>query len=378
MTQHTPLPKAAIFGIKGPVLTSAEEELFAAHNPLGFILFERNCQSPVQVRQLVEQLKKTVGRDNVPILIDQEGGRVQRLKPPVWRKYPAARLLSDHDNSETSKKLIYKNSWLIGNELDDLNVNVNCAPVADLPLPDAHPIIGDRAYGTTPSQVADFCLAAIQGFIEAGITPVIKHLPGHGRALVDSHEQLPVVDAPSLTLLNSDFSAFINICNYFKGIGNLQPYPWGMTAHVVYSTIDPEQPATFSRDVIDGVIRNFIGFEGFLISDCLTMKALSGSYSQRAEKALHAGCDSVLHCSGDFTEMKEICEHIPSLSNISYDRYLKSLVPSHLKKLYTPEVFADEIDQALTARQSNQNILNVKEQEGLPSQEESLKINRQI
>lgn len=341
-------PKAAIFGIQGTQLTSDEEKLFAAHNPFGFILFERNCQNHKQILDLVSSLKAIVGRDDVPILIDQEGGRVQRLKPPIWKKRPTARSLADLTGSNPqTNTLIRDNSWLIGKELKELNITVNCAPVADVPLPDAHPIIGDRAYGTQPSLVTKFCLDSIEGYTQSGITCVIKHIPGHGRAMVDSHENLPIVDTDRATLLKTDFLAFLGICNYFNGPGSLAAYPWGMTAHVVYSAIDDQLPATFSKTVIDAVIRGYIGFEGFLISDCLTMKALSGSYSDRARKAMQAGCDAVLHCSGNLQEMTEICESIGSLSTNSYQRYLRSKPQRNVEKTYVAQSLEDKINESL-------------------------------
>ncbi len=304
-------PLAVIFGCSGTVLNNEERSFFSDTQPLGFILFQRNCENPEQVRELVDSLRDCVGRENAPVLIDQEGGRVQRLKPPRWRAAPAASLfasLYDHD-SDLAIEAVRLNARLIAHELSDLGISVNCAPVIDLPQSGADPIIGDRALGNDPRTIATLAAAACEGFLSGGVLPVIKHIPGHGRADVDSHKALPRVDADLETLSQSDFAPFCA----------LNDMPWAMTAHVLYTALDADEPATLSADVIK-LIRNDIGFDGVLVSDDLSMKALDGSYKFRTAKALASGCDVVLHCNGDMAEMAGIVAGCSPLSDRSLAR----------------------------------------------------------
>ncbi|ARJ65389.1 beta-hexosaminidase [Magnetospirillum sp. ME-1] len=301
-----PAVNAAIFGCSGLVLTPAEREFFQRVNPLGFILFARNVDSPDQVKALVDSLRHCVGRADAPVLIDQEGGRVQRLKPPHWRKAPpgepfAALAARDLDAAREALRLNFR---LIGAELADLGIDVDCAPVLDVPIPGAHDVIGDRAYGRTAQSVIDLAGAVIDGLLDEGVLPVIKHIPGHGRAMVDSHLDLPVVDTPLAELESQDFPPF----------HAYRHAPWAMTAHVVYTALDAARPATTSRVVIDKVIRGAIGFDGLLISDDLSMKALGGSFEDRTRASLEAGCDVVLHCNGDMAEMTAIASELRPLS----------------------------------------------------------------
>lgn len=294
------VPLAAIFGCSGLELGDEERQFFAAANPLGFILFQRNCDSPDQVRDLVFDLRLTVGRVDAPVLIDQEGGRVARLKPPHWREAPpaarfAALAARDPDAAVEATEI---NARLIAAELLDLGITVDCAPVLDLPQPGADPIIGDRAFGADPVTVATLGGAACRGLIAGGVLPVIKHIPGHGRASVDSHKALPVVDTPWAELASRDFAPF----------AALNAMPWAMTAHVVYTDVDPDAPATTSAKVIEKVIRKHMGFEGALMSDDLSMKALAGDMGDRTRAALDAGCDVVLHCNGDMAEMTAVAK----------------------------------------------------------------------
>lgn len=300
-------PAAALFGLSGPRLEEQERAFFRAANPLGFILFARNCIDEAQVRALVRDLKEPLGRDDVPILIDQEGGRVQRLKPPHWRAAPAgARFAAVAVQSEDDAvEAAWLNARLIADELAALGITVDCAPVLDVPVPSAHDIIGDRAYGTTPEQVALLGRAFCAGLLAGGVLPVLKHVPGHGRAGADSHASLPVVDAPLELLERTDFAPF----------RALNDMPWAMTAHVVYSAIDPGAPATTSPRVLGEVVRGWIGFDGLLVSDDLCMKALAGPPGERATAALAAGVDVVLHCNGDLHEMEAIAGVCPSLGN---------------------------------------------------------------
>ncbi|MBI1778893.1 MAG: beta-N-acetylhexosaminidase [Proteobacteria bacterium] len=301
------LPTAVVFGVAGVTLAAEERRFLRDADPLGFILMQRNCRDPQQVRALVLELRATVGRA-VPVLIDQEGGRVARMKPPHWRAAPAAARFGELAQRDRAAGLeaCRLNARLLAAELAPLGVSVNCLPVLDLSLPETHKAIGDRAYAADPMLVAALGRAAADGLIEGGVLPVIKHMPGHGRATVDSHHDLPVVTTAAAVLEATDFAAF-------RANADL---PWGMTAHVVYKAIDA-LPATVSPTAISRVIRGSIGFGGFLISDDLGMKALPGGFADRAQAALAAGCDAVLHCSGDMGEMAEVMAGVRRLTDES-------------------------------------------------------------
>jgi beta-N-acetylhexosaminidase len=315
-TSSESVPAAAIFGCSGPVLTEEERRFFARTNPLGFILFARNIDTPDQVRALVQTLRDSVGRADAPVLIDQEGGRVQRLRPPHWRKAPAgapfAQLaLTDRAAAAEALRLNFR---LIGAELAALGIDVDCAPVLDVPVAGSHDVIGDRAYGTEPAVVAALGRAVMNGLLDEGVLPVIKHIPGHGRAMVDSHLDLPVVDASRAELEERDFPPFRALADA----------PWAMTAHVVYRAIDPNAPATTSVKMIGEIIRGVIGFDGVLISDDLSMKALGGSFEDRTTASLGAGCDVVLHCNGEMAEMEAIARAVHPLADISRERLARA------------------------------------------------------
>ena len=297
---------AAIFGLAGPSLSEAETRFFRKVQPWGFILFRRNIETPDQVRVLTTALRDLTGRPDTPILIDQEGGRVQRLGPPHWPVYPPGRAYGQAAANDplTRRELTRLGARLIASDLFALGINVDCVPVLDVPAADGHEIIGDRAYGADAATVAELGRAAAEGLIAGGVLPVIKHIPGHGRAKADSHLDLPVVDAPYAELDAIDFAPF-------RGLSDM---PLAMTAHVVYSAIDPKRPATTSRKAIRKVIRAAIGFDGLLMSDDLSMKALGGSFTDRARDSLAAGCDVVLHCNGDMAEMKAVVEGCRPLS----------------------------------------------------------------
>jgi beta-N-acetylhexosaminidase len=286
-----------VLGCSGERLTREEKEFFAAADPLGFCLFRRNCRDRAQLRALVEELRDSVGRPDAPVLVDQEGGRVARLQPPEWRQYPAAAEIAalPDPRAEEATRL---GARLIADDLAGVGITVDCAPVLDLPVRDADPVIGDRAFGTEPSRVARLGRAFCEGLLAGGVLPVVKHIPGHGRARVDSHKACPRVDANTAVLAHSDFAPF----------RALSAMPWAMTAHIVYSAIDDAAPATFSRAVIETAIRNSIGFGGVLVSDDISMGALDGSLGERTRRALDAGVDLVLHCSGVLSEMAEIAE----------------------------------------------------------------------
>ncbi|MBL0317853.1 MAG: beta-N-acetylhexosaminidase [Alphaproteobacteria bacterium] len=297
-------PKAVIVGLEGEILNAQEEKLFSDHNPLGFILFARNVKHPDQVKRLVKQLRHLSGRQDAPILIDQEGGRVARLRPPYFRKtFPAqkiAQLAEKH--LEHAKESAYLSGKLMGLELASLGINVDCAPVADLLIDGAHSIIGDRSYGNTVSLIVALAGEVARGLADAGVVPIMKHIPGHGRALVDSHEELPEVIESYDILARHDFEVF----------KQLKFIPWAMTAHVVYRCLDVSHPATLSPRVIR-YIRENLEYDGVIISDDLSMKALTGSFTNKAHQAVQAGCDLLLHCNGNMTEMSEVLEAAPLL-----------------------------------------------------------------
>jgi beta-N-acetylhexosaminidase len=296
-------PLAAIFGCSGERLLAPEARFFAAANPLGFILFRRNCGTPDQVRALVASLRDCLRRPDAPVLIDQEGGRVARLRPPAWRRYPAAAAIGALPDP-LAQQAARLGARLIADDLERLGISVACLPVLDLPVSGADPVIGDRAYGADPDRVAVLGRAVCDGLLEGGVLPVLKHIPGHGRARVDSHRALPTVETRHPLLSQTDFAPF-------RALARM---PWAMTAHIIYMTIDRTAAATLSARVIDEVIRKEIGFNGILVSDDLLMRALAGSLGERARLALAAGCDLVLHCNGDRAEMAEIAAAVPPLT----------------------------------------------------------------
>ncbi len=308
---------AAIFGCAGPSLSESEAAFFRDARPWGFILFGRNVETPDQVRALVASLRATVGRDDAPVLVDQEGGRVRRLGPPHWAAYPPGRAFGDLATADPAagRQMAWLGARLMAHDLAALGINVDCAPVLDVPAPGAHDVIGDRAYGERPDAVAALGRAVADGLMAGGILPVIKHIPGHGRAIADSHLALPVVEASLAELEERDFAPF-------KALADL---PMAMAAHVVYAAVDRERPATTSRAVIGEVIRGAIGFDGTLISDDLSMRALGGDFRDRAESALAAGCDIVLHCNGDPAEMQAVASGAAPLAGEAAARAERAL-----------------------------------------------------
>ncbi len=314
--------KACILGFEGVDLTGEERAFFTEHQPLGFILFRRNIDTPQQVRALVAQLKACVHHEPL-ILIDQEGGRVRRLRPPHWPDYPAAaRFHEVAKDAVEERDLVRLGARLMAADLFDLGINVDCAPVLDVPQPGAHDIIGDRAYGTRAQTVATMGRAACEGLLAGGVLPIIKHIPGHGRAGADSHASLPVVDTPYEDLLRIDFYPFqVNA-----------DMPIAMTAHVLYKAIDKKNPATTSQACI-GVIRDVIGFDGLLVCDDLSMNALSGAIARRARASLKAGCDVLLHCNGAMAQMDEVVKVAPRLRGEPLRRAKAALT----RLLRTPE-----------------------------------------
>jgi len=284
-----------VVGVEGLRLTDGERQILRARPPWGFILFKRNCGSPEQVRQLVGELREASQRPQAPVLIDQEGGRVQRLQPPHWPARPAARQVGALAEADLAagREAAFLLARLIAHDLHDLGITVNCAPVLDLALPGQTSAIGDRAFSPEPEIVAALGQSAIAGHLAGGVLPVIKHLPGHGRARVDSHLSLPEVQSARSTLAASDWAPFRACAGA----------PLAITAHVLYTALDREHPGTLSRTVIEDVIRGEIGFGGGLLSDDLSMGALGGSLGERAAGARAAGCDIAVHCNGKQDEM---------------------------------------------------------------------------
>ena len=306
---------ACIFGLSGLTPTAEEEAFFREARPWGFILFRRNVGSPDQLRALTSRLRALADREDAPIFVDQEGGRVQRLSPPHWPAYPPARAFQAVADPHTRRELVRLSARLMALDLTAVGIDVDCVPVADVPAPGAHDIIGDRAYADDPTEVARLARAAAEGLTAGGVLPVVKHVPGHGRAGADSHEALPVVRAGLDELERIDFEAF----------RRLSDLPMAMTAHVVFEAIDPRQPATTSPEVVSQVIRGRIGFDGLLISDDLSMKALSGGLRDRARASLAAGCDLVLHCNGALEEMREVASAAEVLAGRAAERARSAL-----------------------------------------------------
>ncbi len=304
---------ALISGLSGTTLTADERGFYRDVQPAGVILFKRNVESPALVKALVEEVCAAIGRDDVLVLIDQEGGRVQRLRAPAASDLPpaaayAALYLRDPDLARSSA---FSVAQLVASELRAYGINTNCAPVLDVPVAGAHDIIGDRAFGVLPHQIIDIAGEVAKGLMAGGVVPVIKHIPGHGRATSDSHLDLPIVTTLYNELSRSDFVPF-------KALAHM---PAAMTAHVVYADIDPDFPASTSAKVTSKIIRGDIGFDGLLMSDDLSMKALAGPMRSRAEAVLRAGSDVALHCNGDIDEMRSAAEGIPLLTGTALTRF---------------------------------------------------------
>ncbi|QCI68795.1 beta-N-acetylhexosaminidase [Phreatobacter stygius] len=297
---------AFIAGCAGTVLTPDEIAFYRDLDPWGLIVFKRNCDNPDQIRRLVDSFRAIGGRADAPILIDQEGGRVQRLGPPHWPKYPAGRAFSRIAANDplVGREMARLGARLIAHDLKSLGITVDCLPVLDVPVEGAHSIIGDRAYGEGPDIVAGFGRAAAEGLLAGGVLPVIKHIPGHGRAVADSHDALPVVEASRDSLEATDFKPF----------RTLTDMPLAMTAHVVYAAIDAKRPATTSRQVMREVIRGTIGYDGLVMTDDLSMNALSGTLAERTRASFRAGCDMALHCNGRVAEMAAVAAETPVLA----------------------------------------------------------------
>ena len=333
------VPRPVIYGCAGPELSAEEREFFAANQPLGFILFARNCVEPQQVKALVAQLREAVGRRDAPVLIDQEGGRVQRLGPPHWPARPAAGRIAtlagrDRAAGRRAARLLGR---LIAHDLKALGINVDCAPVLDVRRAETHGVIGDRAFGEDPMTVAALGRAFALGLQQGNVIPVVKHVPGHGRARTDSHLELPVVAVSREELEAWDFVPFRLLADL----------PWAMTAHVLYTQIDAERPATTSPSVIADIIRGHIRFGGVLLSDDLSMQALKGSLTERARDALAAGCDVVLHCNGKMDEMIEVAAGAPNATPVASRRIARTLAVRPSRNSIDAAAVTAELDRLL-------------------------------
>jgi len=313
---------AVILSVAGTSLTPQEIQLFKQSRPYGFILFARNCENPAQLRKLCADLRAAVGFA-CPILVDQEGGRVQRLKAPHWRGYPAARHFgitaeSDtHHGEEKALSDLRYTTLQMAEDLVDVGIDVNCAPTLDVPCEGAHDVIGDRAYSRDPALCGRFGVSVCRNYLAAGIIPVMKHLPGHGRAKCDSHKELPRVSADIHSLNTQDFEPFRIVSE--SDVGR---YVWAMVAHIIYDMIDPEHPSSVSPTIIDQVIRGHIGFHGILVSDDISMEALSdyGGVVDRAMACLESGCDFALYCAGTLSEMEDIVKIVPKIGEKTRER----------------------------------------------------------
>jgi beta-N-acetylhexosaminidase len=309
--------RAFITGVSGLALTAAERAFIRSERPWGLIIFKRNIGTRDQIASLIREFRSEIGESGAPVLIDQEGGRVQRFGPPNWPAYPAGAVfgaLYDLD-----PKLGLRAAWLsarlIAADLIEAGITVDCLPLADVPVAGADAVIGNRAYGTEPGKVAKIARAVTEGLEQGGVLPVLKHIPGHGRATADTHFRLPEVDTSRSELERVDFAAFQPLADL----------PMAMTAHVVFSAIDPAHPATTSATIVTQVIRGVIGFQGLLMSDDVSMNALSGSIAERTRAIFAAGCDMVLHCNGNLDEMRDVARETPELSGKALERAKRAL-----------------------------------------------------
>jgi beta-N-acetylhexosaminidase len=317
-------------------LGADERQFIRAERPWGFILFKRNIDTPAQVTSLVQELREAVGNPDAPVLIDQEGGRVQRLGPPHWPAYPPGAVFGALYDIEP--KLGFQaarlSSRLIAADLIDLGVTVDCLPLADVPVDGSDAVIGNRAYGTEPAKVAAIARAVTDGLVEGGVLPVLKHIPGHGRATADSHFRLPTVDTPRQELERTDFAAFQPLADL----------PMAMTAHVVFSALDPAHPATTSATIISQVIRGVIGFQGLLMSDDVSMNALAGTIAERTRAIVTAGCDMILHCNGKLDEMRDVARETPELTGEALERAKRALASRHQPQPLDRQAARAELD----------------------------------
>jgi beta-N-acetylhexosaminidase len=333
--------RAFITGLSGTAITPEERAFLRDAAPLGLILFKRNIVDPDQVRALIEDFNAIRGTD-APVLIDQEGGRVQRMGPPHWPAYPPGAVYGEvyRCNPPAGLRVAWLGARLIAADLAAVGITVDCLPLADVPVAGADKVIGDRAYGDNPQQVAAVALAVAEGLKAGGVLPVVKHMPGHGRATADSHLRLPVVTADRASLEATDFAAFMP----------LAAEAFGMTAHVVFTALDPGLPATTSEIMISQVIRGFIGFSGALMSDDVSMGALAGPIAERVRRSLAAGCDFVLHCNGNLAEMQEVAANCPQLGGAALERTERALRSRTAPQAFDAEAARAEFTELVSGR----------------------------
>ncbi len=335
------MPKAFVCGCAALVLSAAERDFLSREDPWGLILFKRNVADRDQLRALTRSFRESVGRADAPVMIDQEGGRVQRMAPPKWRAYPAAAAIEAGlgvGRSEAAARLVAR---LIAHDLREVGITVDCAPVLDVAEPGTHAAIGTRSFSSQPERVAAMGRAVAEGLLAGGVAPVIKHMPGHGRAHVDSHLEPPFVKA-SRDELKRDFAPF----------AALRDLPMAMSAHIVFVAIDPDRPATMSSAVVNGVMRGEIGFDGLILSDDVSMKALSGPYEKRAAAIIAAGLDIVLHCKGELNEARAVASAVPLLSGQSLRRANAALATIASPKPFNAEQAANELSAVHEALQA--------------------------
>lgn len=323
LDETSPRPRAVIFGIEAKELSQAERDFFAAANPLGFIIFARNCDNPAQLRKLTDDLRAAVGR-NAPILVDQEGGRVARMKPPHWTAFPAAAKYGEIWQKDATAGPIVTagDTEKLARELRDAGVNVNCAPVLDIRYPDTHDAIGDRAYSQDVATVGKIGALISDTYLKSDIVPIVKHIPGQGRATQDSHKALPRVATSLPDMEKTDFAPYRHLLKQ-----RFATAVWGMVSHIVYEAVDTQHPASCSAIVINDVIRKKLGFDGLLLSDDLSMDALA-TYGDEADRAVHvlqAGCDIALHCNGKLDEMKRVAAKMPPMTDLAIERYNRTV-----------------------------------------------------
>jgi beta-N-acetylhexosaminidase len=328
--------RAFITGVSGLELGADERAFIRDERPWGFILFKRNIDTPTQVSSLVRELRDAICNPDAPVLIDQEGGRVQRLGPPHWPVYPPGAVFGALYDIEP--KLGFQaarlSSRLIAADLIESGITVDCLPLADVPVEGGDAVIGNRAYGTEPAKVAAIARAVTEGLEQGGVLPVLKHIPGHGRAAADSHFRLPTVDTSKEELERTDFAAFQPLADL----------PMAMTAHVVFSALDPAQPATTSATIINQVIRGVIGFQGLLMSDDVSMNALAGTIAERTRAIANAGCDMILHCNGKLDEMRDVARETPELTGEALERAKRALASRHPPRPFDRQAARAELD----------------------------------
>jgi beta-N-acetylhexosaminidase len=333
--------RSFISGCAGLEISSQEVSFFAKQQPWGLILFKRNCDNPAQIQELIKTFRSAVQRKDAPVFVDQEGGRVQRLGPPHWAKFPPASAFGRlYERSPLLALRVARSvGRLMATDLFDLGFTSSCLPVLDLPQPNSHAVIGDRAYSTKQANIMALARSHTAGLMEGGILPVMKHIPGHGRAMVDSHLDLPIVNATRLELETHDFPPFAALADL----------PMAMTAHVIYSALDAGNPATTSRKVIRDVVRKVIGFNGLLMTDDLSMKALKGTLPEKIGASLNAGCDIVLHCNGILEEMEQVAAAAPVLAGRSLRRAKQALKQRRKPAPYDEKQAAQDMQAVLAS-----------------------------